>query len=140
VAGITVRRGGPEDLEAVARIQASSPGIAQWDTADYLAHDFQVAVYEGRVAGFVAARQVAEGESEVLNLAVEPTLRRLGIGRRLLAEIELQHPGIIFLEVRESNQSAREFYKILGFQEVTVRPQYYDAPLESAIVMKFHSC
>jgi ribosomal-protein-alanine N-acetyltransferase len=140
VAGITVRRGGPEDLEAVARIQASSPGMAQWEPTDYLAHDFHVALYAGRVAGFVVARQVAEGESEVLNLAVEPARRRMGIGRRLLAEIELQHPGTIFLEVRESNRNAREFYKILGFEEVNLRPQYYDAPLESAIVMKFHSC
>jgi len=140
VAEIAVRRGGPEDLEAVARIQSCCPGIAQWDPADYLAHDFQVAFCSDRVAGFVVARQVAESESEVLNLAVDPGLRRMGIGRRLLAEIKLQHPGRVFLEVRESNRSAREFYKSLGFQEVSVRPRYYQNPLESAIVMKFHSC
>lgn len=137
---MTLRRGGPEDLEAVARIQASSPGASQWNPADYLVHDFMVAVCEDRVAGFVVARRVGEGESEVLNLAVEPAWRRLGIGRRLLDEIKLQHTGTLFLEVRESNQTAREFYKSLGFQAISLRPGYYHSPLEGAIVMKFHSC
>ena len=140
MAGVTVRRGEPDDLEAVARIQALSPGASQWSPADYLAHELTVAVYEGQVAGFVVARRVAEAESEVLNLAVEPTQRWRGIGRLLLDEIKLQHRGAIFLEVRESNQNARRFYRSLGFQEITVRPGYYDTPPESAIVMKFHSC
>jgi [ribosomal protein S18]-alanine N-acetyltransferase len=140
MAGVTVRRGEPGDLEAVARIQVLSPGASQWDPADYLAHDFTVAVCEGRVAGFVVARRVGEGESEVLNLAVEPAQRRRGIARLLLDEIKLQHRGAIFLEVRESNQNARRFYRSLGFQEITVRQGYYCNPPESAIVMKFHSC
>jgi ribosomal-protein-alanine N-acetyltransferase len=46
----------------------------------------------------------------------------------------------VFLEVRESNQAARIFYKSMGFQEVGIRKEYYQAPLEAAIVMKFHSC
>ena len=137
---MTVRRGSAEDLEAVAQIQAAWAGIVQWDPADYLAHDFRVAVREGRVAGFVVARQVASGESEVLNLAVDPTCRRSGIGRMLLDVIKLQHPGAVFLEVRESNRNARAFYKALEFQEITVRQKYYDNPPESAIVMKFYSC
>jgi ribosomal-protein-alanine acetyltransferase len=140
VAELTVRRGGAEDLDAVAQIQAAWPGIVQWDPTDYLAHDFRVAVREGRVMGFVVARQVGTGESEVLNLAVDPAWRRSGIGRTLLEAIKLQYPGVIFLEVRESNRNARAFYKSLEFNEVSVREKYYDNPLESAIVMKFHSC
>jgi ribosomal-protein-alanine acetyltransferase len=140
MAEVTVRRGGAEDLDAVAHIQAAWPGIVQWDPADYLAHDFRVAVCGARVAGFVVARQVGSGESEVLNLAVDPAWRRSGIGRMLLDVIKLQHPGAIFLEVRESNRNARAFYKALEFKEITVRQNYYDNPLESAIVMKFYSC
>jgi ribosomal-protein-alanine acetyltransferase len=140
MAEVTVRRGGAEDLDAVAHIQAAWPGIVQWDPADYLAHDFRVAVREGRVAGFAVARQVGSGESEVLNLAVDPAVRRSGIGRMLLDVVKLQHPGAIFLEVRESNRNARAFYKALEFKEITVRQNYYNNPLESAIVMKFYSC
>jgi len=46
----------------------------------------------------------------------------------------------VFLEVRESNQAARIFYKSMGFQEVSTRREYYEFPSEAAIVMKFHSC
>jgi ribosomal-protein-alanine N-acetyltransferase len=140
MAGVTVRRGGARDLEAVARIQQASPEAARWNPADYTAYDFLVALSDDRVRGFVVTRRVAEGESEILNLAVDPAWRRHGVARRLIDEIRLRHPGVQFLEVRESNASAREFYKSMGFQEVAERQGYYDDPLESAIVMKFHSC
>jgi ribosomal protein S18 acetylase RimI-like enzyme len=48
--------------------------------------------------------------------------------------------GTVFLEVRESNKAARNLYLSLGFQELGRRPEYYETPLEPAIVMKFHSC
>jgi ribosomal-protein-alanine N-acetyltransferase len=140
MARVTVRPGGAADLEAVARIQEASPEAARWDPTSYLQYDFLVAIDEDRVTGFLVARRVAEGESEILNLAVHPAYRRRGIGRRLADEIALQHRSEVFLEVRESNANARGFYKALGFQEVSVRAKYYDNPPESAIVMKFHSC
>jgi ribosomal-protein-alanine N-acetyltransferase len=140
MAGVAVRTGGRQDLAEVARIQALSPEASQWNPEDYLAHELLVAVRESIVAGFVVARRVAEEEIEILNLAVEPAQRRAGIGRRLVGEIILRHPGAIYLEVRESNQAGRRFYQRLGFQELTVRHEYYDSPPESAIVMKFHSC
>ncbi len=46
----------------------------------------------------------------------------------------------MFLEVRESNIAARNLYKRLGFLEAGRRRDYYPAPPEDAIVMKFHSC
>ncbi len=137
---MSVRRGSEEDLAAVAGIQAASPEAAQWNPRDYLQYDFAVALCEDRVAGFIVARQLAEGESEILNLAVDPAWRRCGIGRQLVAEIRLRHPGMLFLEVRESNLEARRFYESIQFQLVNIRPQYYDNPREGAIVMKFHSC
>jgi ribosomal-protein-alanine N-acetyltransferase len=140
VARLTIRRGDAGDLAVVARIQESSPEASQWEPRDYLAHDFAVAVCDDRVAGFAVARRVANAESEILNLAVDPAFRRRGIGRMLVDEIRLRHPGDIFLEVRESNQAARGFYERLGFQMVTVRPGYYERSREGAIVMKFHSC
>jgi ribosomal-protein-alanine N-acetyltransferase len=50
------------------------------------------------------------------------------------------HRGEIFLEVRESNQTARKFYESIGFQEIGRRRDYYKNPVESGIVMKFLSC
>lgn len=140
MAGLTVRPGEPDDLAEVERIQALSPEASQWQPRDYLAYDFAVALCEDRVAGFIVARRLAEGEGEILNLAVDPARRRGGIGRRLVEGIRLHYPGALWLEVRESNGAARAFYQQLDFQEFSVRPAYYDQPSESAIVMKFHSC
>ena len=135
-----IRRGGADDLPAIAAIQTASPEAAQWKPADYLAHCLLVAVDGSGVVGFVAARPVAEAEFEILNLAVAPESRRKGIARALLGVLFQEYPGTFYLEVRESNQAAQICYKSLGFQLVTRRPGYYEHPPEPAIVMKFHSC
>ena len=136
---LLLRRATEADLGAVARIQQASGGAAHWNVRDYLAYDFVLAVAAGRVVGFSVARRVAEDESELLNLAVDPAYRRRGIGRRLLGELTSRHAGTLYLEVRESNAAARKFYKAFGFSEIATRPDYYPESRESAIVMNFHS-
>ena len=59
--------------------------------------------------------------------------RRQGIGKILIDEISKMKRDI-FLEVRESN-SAREFYKSCGFEEVGKRKNYYPDTREAAIIM-----
>jgi ribosomal-protein-alanine N-acetyltransferase len=135
-----IRRGGPGDLAEVAGIQAASPEAAQWDVSDYLRYDFRVSVCGIQVAGFLVSRTVAEGESELLNLAVAPGFRRQGVGRKLVESLLGESPGVVYLEVRESNRAARELYNHMVFQEVSLRGGYYQEPPEAAIVMKFHSC
>ncbi len=41
---------------------------------------------------------------------------------------EPTHGNWIFLEVRESNQSARRLYSTLGFEETGLRKSYYSNP------------
>ena len=135
-----IRRGGPADLAEVAVIQAGSPEASHWAPADYLRFDFRVSVCETRVAGFLVSRVLTEGETELLNLAVAPEFRRRGVARKLVESLLAESPGVVYLEVRESNRTAREFYNHMGFQEVSSRPGYYQHPPEAAIVMKFHSC
>jgi ribosomal-protein-alanine N-acetyltransferase len=134
------RPGTAADLAEIAAIQANCPEAAQWRPADYLNCDLHVCVREDRIAGFAVSRVTGPGERELLNLAVAPEFRRHGVGAELVQPL-VTTPGIcVFLEVRESNQTARLFYKSQGFQQVGVRPGYYESPQESAIVMKFHSC
>jgi ribosomal-protein-alanine N-acetyltransferase len=135
-----IRRGGPPDLAEVALIQTASPEAAQWNAADYLQYDFRVSVCRIRVAGFLVSRALTEGETELLNLAVAPEFRRRGVARMLVESLLAESPGVVYLEVRESNWAARKFYNRMGFQEVSSRLGYYQAPPEAAIVMKFHSC
>jgi len=136
---IEVRPRGEDDLGLIAQIQTASPEAAQWDVRDYLKYDLMVAVCDGRIAGFAVARRVAEDEGELLNLAVDPAFRRRGIGRRLVEALTSGHPGVFWLEVRESNLGARKLYESLGFCEAGRRPGYYPDSGEGAIVMNVHS-
>ncbi|HLK19483.1 MAG TPA: GNAT family N-acetyltransferase [Bryobacteraceae bacterium] len=127
------------DLDQIAAIQATAPEASQWQTLDYLTFDCQVAALDGQIAGFVVSRSVGEREREILNVAVRPDLRRLGIASELLRAEMARWPGAHFLEVRESNEAARLLYQGLGFEAVGTRPGYYENPPESGIVMRIFS-
>lgn len=137
---LEIRRGENGDLYQIEAIQAASPEAPHWEAADYLQYELRVAMEGDAVAGFLAWRTVAEGEHEILNLAVAPEFRRRGVGRRLLRSLLDECRGTVFLEVRESNRAALELYQSSGFHAISRRPGYYEFPLEAAIVMKFHSC
>jgi len=136
---IQMRRAGAGDLGEISVIQASAAEASQWQAQDYLAFDCRVAMFEGRIAGFVVSRQVGDREREILNVAVHPDFRRLGIASELLQTEIRGHAGVHFLEVRESNAAARQLYARLGFQVVGARPQYYENPIETGIVMRIFS-
>lgn len=86
--------------------------------------------------GFLVAHHVAS-EWELENIAVAPTARRTGVGKRLLDELIMRARQVnsqsVFLEVRESNLAARKLYERLEFQETGRRKSYYSNPLEDAI-------
>jgi [ribosomal protein S18]-alanine N-acetyltransferase len=136
---VVVRRARSSDLAGIAGVQAVSAEAAQWDVREYLFYDLIVAACGERIVGFAVVRRIVEGEAELLNLAVHTDFRRHGVGRRLFAELTSGHSGDLWLEVRESNSAARNFYKNLGLNEAGRRPEYYDNSSEAAIVMNFHS-
>lgn len=80
----------------------------------------------------------AEGEGDITSVAVEPDFRRKGLAKRLIAEFENLLPDNtenIFLEVRESNNSAINLYEKCGFERLSVRKNFYINPREDAVVM-----
>jgi ribosomal protein S18 acetylase RimI-like enzyme len=127
------------DVDQIWAIQSTAPEASQWHREDYLAFDCTVADENGRVAGFLVSRETVPGEREILNIAVNPEFRRLGVATELIRRELAEHPGEHFLEVRKSNQPARDLYHHLGFREVGVRPGYYENPPEPGIVMRFFS-
>ena len=70
---------------------------------------------------------------EILAIATIEEYRNNGIAQELLDKIKTKD---IFLEVRESNQMAINFYKKNKFKEISVRKNYYSEPNENAIIMK----
>ncbi|MEN3753549.1 ribosomal protein S18-alanine N-acetyltransferase [Mangrovibacter sp. SLW1] len=95
---------------------------------------------DGQLAAF-AITQVVLDEATLFNIAVDPSMQRKGLGRELLehliAVLEKSDVLTLWLEVRASNQGARALYEQLGFNEVTVRSNYYPCATgrEDAIVM-----
>ena len=132
---LLIRSATHEDLSAIAAIQ----GDFGWPPEKYLECDCRVALTNGHVSGFLVSRQTAPGEREILNLAVDPALRRRGIAKNLMQDELSRFRGSWFLEVRESNRAAIKLYCSMGFREAGRRAEYYSAPLESAIVMSFFS-
>ncbi len=66
---------------------------------------------------------------EIDNFFVEESYRRCGIGKKLMsylvAEAIDNHVLNITLEVRITNEIARNLYKNFGFREVALRKFYY---------------
>ncbi len=90
------------------------------------------------IVGYIVYWVVA-GEIHILNLAVAPQHRRRGIAKTLvLAALGHARAGgaeTAYLEVRQSNIAAQRLYEGLGFVKITIRKNYYDMPVEDAVVM-----
>ncbi len=98
----------------------------------------RVARIAGRVAGYLCANVILD-EGHILNLAVRPQCRRLGIATSLIKEmIEIMRDRdcrSVFLEVRASNEQARIMYAKFGFSLLGTRKNYYISPVEDAVIM-----
>lgn len=78
-------------------------------------------------------------EAHIATIAVHPDYRHRGIGRRLLAEGLLQaaQRGAVksLLEVRSGNAEALHLYYGFGYKVVGLRPNYYQAEREDALLL-----
>jgi len=147
----------------MTRLERVNPGAAHWSEQQYenmfkieagasLCEHFALVVDAEPVAtgeggapepqglpGFLVAQRV-DREWELQNLVVAEEARRRGVGTLLISELikraRAQQGSGIFLEVRESNQSARAFYKNQAFEEIGVRKGYYSNPTEDAILCR----
>lgn len=98
----------------------------------------RVAKIDGRVVGYLCANIIID-EGHILNLAVHPQYRGLGIGSLLIKEMigltRDRNCRSVFLEVRVSNEQAKKMYEKFGFSLLGTRKNYYISPVEDAVVM-----
>lgn len=123
-----------DDLDAVMAIEERAYGFP-WTRGifrDCMRVGYCCWCYEvdGLIQGY-GVMSVAAGESHILNLTVNPSSQRQGVGTRLLKHF-LQLAGrhnadVAMLEVRPSNLPAVRLYRKLGFNEIGVRRNYYPA-------------
>jgi [ribosomal protein S18]-alanine N-acetyltransferase len=134
---ITVRLAGQRDAQAIALMSRDlvESGLGwKYDAARVLKAIRDpntltpVACEGGRIAGF-GIMEFGDERAHLVLLAVRPTHRRTGIGRRLVDWLveSARTAGIasLHLELRAGNEAARGFYRAVGFDETIVVPGYY---------------
>jgi ribosomal protein S18 acetylase RimI-like enzyme len=81
------------------------------------------------LSGF-AIMDYGDERAHLVLLAVQPVLRRRGIGRRLvdwlMESAIIAGMASVHLELRADNEAARRFYRALGFSETVLMPRYYN--------------
>jgi ribosomal-protein-alanine N-acetyltransferase len=89
------------------------------------------------IIGYACLLTVYE-DAEILNIAVAPEFRKRGYGlslmHKMLTMAKQSGAQSVFLEVRESNEPAKNLYRSLGFEEYGLRKNYYPDG-ENAILM-----
>lgn len=102
-------------------------------------YDVFVMLSKNEVLGYIIAYSVLD-ESEILRVTVKEEFKRKNIGFSLLsfAENSLKKKGIkyLILECRVSNSPADFLYKKSGFINLGIRRNFYENPIEDAIIMK----
>ncbi len=134
----------PSDLAAAYAIEQRSHAFP-WSEKTFVSNQgdryFNLRLdVDGEMAAF-AVTQVVLDEATLFNIAVDPAYQRKGLGRQLLehliSELEKKDVFTLWLEVRASNIAAIALYESLGFNEATIRRNYYPTKegREDAIIM-----
>jgi ribosomal-protein-alanine N-acetyltransferase len=132
------------DIPQIERIERSSftdayPKSLLVALASLNPETFLVAVSDDRVVGYVSAMVRVGRSAHLVSIAVHPDYRQLKIAKSLTARlIELlrrMRVESLQLEVRESNNAAKNLYRAFGFQHVRTVNGYYDDG-EAATVMR----
>lgn len=135
----------PEQIDDVLAIEEAS-FTNPWTREMYLAELGNAGVSfcflargsDGLAVGFCSFWKVLD-ELHINNLAVMPDVRREGIGSLLLSHVLREGARIgavrATLEVRRSNEPARQLYERFGFSIAGVRHGYYSNPIEDALIL-----
>jgi ribosomal-protein-alanine N-acetyltransferase len=149
-----------KSIPEVKEIELKS-GLSSWTFEDYKKEILKedsvclIAKNKVKVTGFIIARLIMQqngdaasndknkllaNEAEIYNIAVSEEARRKGTGQALfnafLAVALERNISFVWLEVRESNFQAVNFYQKNNFKKIQVRKNFYRFPTEDGILMK----
>ncbi len=134
---------GEPDLEAICAIEQRSHEVpwrrAHFEDSIRASHHHCIGVHQnGHWLGYAIVSCVA-GEAELLLLVIDRPWQRRGLARELLNHIFECLRGsadTLFLEVRAGNHGAITLYESLDFNQVGIRPDYYQTAVgvEDAII------
>lgn len=140
---VLIREMQEQDIPSVCLIERMSFSTP-WSEYSFLAEIHKpnsiakAAVLDNIIIGYICIEQVLD-EAHILNLAVHPEYRKMGIAAMLVShimeELRLKECRFIYLEVRASNHIAQMLYKSFGFSVTGTRKKYYIFPDEDAVIM-----
>lgn len=136
---ISIEKFSKEHLDDVYKIECTcfSHPWSKADLENQLGLDTScfVVALDGETAVGYMGLQIFCGEGYVTNVAVLPEYRRQGIAQKLILKELENEMNFITLEVRKSNAPAINLYQKMGFENVGIRPRFYTAPDEDAVIM-----
>jgi ribosomal-protein-alanine N-acetyltransferase len=132
------------DLDGILAVDAATfdrpwtRAMYEWEWTHSDVARFHVARHAGTVVAYCAGWVIFD-ELHINNLAVDPSWRRRGVASELLRFVLEEAAGEgatrATLEVRRSNEAARQLYERFGFSFAGVRTAYYREPVEDALVL-----
>jgi ribosomal-protein-alanine N-acetyltransferase len=150
----TLRRATPADLDAIMLLESSTFDSDAWSRSTMAAelagpHGYYLVVdgpIDGPADGVPLAGYAGllapegSGQGDIQTIAVAPEARRRGLGRALMValldEARRRAATEVFLEVRADNPNAEALYVSLGFEQIAVRPNYYQPDGVDAHIMR----
>lgn len=142
---VRIREARLEDIRKVVEIEQKSfkypyPSLAFVTILNLYPKYFLVSECCGEVVGYIMAVVDKDGYGHIMSIAVDPSRRGLGIGKKLMEAVEsrLSADGIkrFRLEVAVSNYVAIRMYERLGYKVVKVLRNYYPDGEDAYVMVK----
>ena len=150
-----LRRATEDDLEALMELERSTFETDAWSERSMRSeitgqHGYYLVAVDPDLPAQKQRRRIhgyggllaprGSQDADIQTIAVAPAARRHGLGRAfmnaLVGEARRRGARQVFLEVRADNPGAQSLYRSLGFEEIGVRPRYYQPDGVDALVMR----
>ena len=140
---IKIRKMTKEDAKELSKLDKVSFSVP-WSENQFKGEaENEIATYylatdDEKIVGYIGYWNVLN-EGNITNIAVLPEYRRQKIASSLL-EYAIKNAiaeklSLMTLEVRKSNEPAKNLYSKFGFEALGIRKDYYHKPLEDAVIM-----
>jgi [ribosomal protein S18]-alanine N-acetyltransferase len=135
-----------DDLDQLVAIEKQLFGPTAWNKELFIdelnripaSRWYQVLEEHDQIIGYVGLAFTST-TADVQTISVVPNQQRSGIGSKLLslalAAAKQRGAEQVFLEVAVENEPAISLYKNFGFEQISIRPNYY-GPGKNAYVMR----
>jgi len=135
------------DLDQLVEIEQQLFGPTAWSRALFIdelnripaSRWYQVLEADNQIIGYVGLA-FSGTTADIQTIAVVPNQQRAGIGSSLLslalAAAKQRGAEQIFLEVAVENEPAISLYKNFGFEQISIRPNYYGAGRNAYVMQR----